>query len=172
MKYSYYARWYLILIIAIFFVSGCQSTKRIVAESEYVRAVMRTGAPVDSIKSASLTNLELTKLTHAANIYANFADKYRSPADALKYGGDELKQDYLKLKNDGYLVAYEIARENWLEYDTQTRDKMREWHRHATRLDSAALEHYRVEKYTDMAAEIMEYVRIGAQVLINVATKQ
>ena len=161
---------YFMVIMLCLTVVGCQSTKRVIVESEYIRAVMRTGAPVETIKSVKLTDIELIKLTRSANVYADFADKWRSPADALKHGGDELKEDYIKLK-DHYVMAYRIARDHWLDYPMSDRDQMREWHNHAVKFDEAALDYMKLEKYVDMAAEAVAYARMGAVILIGVATQ-
>lgn len=157
-----------VVIVCIFalFAGGCQSVHRIAIESEYLKAVNRTGAPIETIKTIGLTDAEMIQVTRSANVFAAFNDKWKSPTDALRYGGNELKQDYLDLRQ-AYIEAYAIANDNWVKYSMQDRQKMSEWHKHALALDEAAKDYEKVEKYVDMADQLIDLSKIGVSLLLR-----
>lgn len=160
---------YIILLFVALLLTGCEtfkSTKRVVVESEYLRAVVRTGVHIDTVQTGDLTDEQLIIFTESVNEFQNFIDKWQSPTDALKYGGLELKHDYIRVKR-AYIAAYKIVESKWGTYTKEQQDKMLEWHQHALKLDKAAQDHMKLEQYVDMAGELVHYGRLGLSLVLK-----
>ena len=132
------------LLIVVLLLSGCASTARITLESAYIDTMIKSGAPKEAIKTGSLTDTQLTIMTHAFNKYDQFRAKWTAN---FKTGGllyavtldDQLLTDYQELKQQ-YKAVKRIVIANWNDYDAVTRMQLTEYMRHAESLDSAVIE--------------------------------
>lgn len=162
-----------IIIILAIILSACgtfQASKTIVVESEYIRAAMRTGAPIEVVKRGDLSDFELMQLTRALNVYGKFTEKWKSPADVATYGNEALKDDYIELKN-AYVTVYKFVNKKRFSYSSDDWSKMAKWHQHAERIDEAALDYMKMQQYIDAANEVMHYGRILGSMAFGVVTK-
>ena len=132
------------LLIIMLLVTGCASTARITLESAYIDTMIKSGAPKEAIKTGSLTDTQLTILTHAFNKYDQFRTKWKAnfKTGMLLYPGtldDQLLADYQELKRQ-YGSVKRVVVANWNDYDAVTRMQLEEYMRHAEALDSAVVE--------------------------------
>lgn len=146
--------------------SGCASTARITLESAYIDTMMRSGAPKEAIKTGSLTDAQLTILTHAVNKYDQFRSKWKTnfKTGSLLYAGtldDQLLSDYQELKQQ-YNAVKRVVIANWNDYDAVTRIQLNEYMKHAESLDAAVVEFM---AYKDRDQAISHALEIFATVL-------
>ena len=158
------------MLVCLFLITGCTSTKRLVIESEFMREAIRSGQPVDIIETADLSDSELITLTHSANKFNNFIMKYDDPADVLIQGGERLVDDYKEVRA-AYIDVYDIVKLHWDEYSTAAKEQMLTWHKRAMALDEAAVKHYHAKQYVEMAQEAVKHTRLGIGMFMGVTTK-
>lgn len=159
-------KWILWLLVALFLIGCGTSTKRLALESEYMRTIIETGQPVETIKTADLTDEELLKLTQIGHQFNTFLDKYDDPLDVLKDGSETLERDYDAVR-ESYKDLYVLVRNNWHEYTPEDQALLREWDTHARLLDGAAISYKKMEKWLEMKDQAVKYTRIGVKLLIT-----
>ena len=153
-------------ILIVLLLTGCASTARITLESAYIDTMIKSGAPKEAIKTGSLTDTQLTILTHAFNKYDQFRTKWKAnfKTGMLLYPGtldDQLLADYQELKKE-YQSVKRVVIANWGDYDAVTRMQLAEYMRHAESLDAAVIE-FMADKNRDQA--ISHVLEIFATVL-------
>lgn len=141
-------------------ITGCASTARITLESAYIDTMIRSGAPKEAIKTGSLTDTQLTILTHAFNKYEQFRTKWKSQfkSGMLLYPGtidDQLLADYQELKQQ-YNSVKRVVVANWNDYDAVTRMQLTEYMRHAESLDAAVIEFMADKNRDQVISHVLE----------------
>lgn len=163
----------LIFIFAVIIIQGCagiKSTARVATETAYLESIARTGETNQVLKSAELNDFELMQLTHAFNTLANFRGKWKSflnaPLDSLNIvDPDELKMDFVNIKAQ-YMIVYNVAMNNWDQFDTPAKQHLILVHRHASRLDKSIETMIEHKELMSAVKTALEYVATAGTIAV------
>jgi hypothetical protein len=158
-------------LIALVLITGCAATKQVVVETAYLEAVARAGNTQPILKTAELTDFELMELTHAFNELGKFRAKWKAflqdpVANIHVISLDELDTDFAKVKYQ-YQIAFNVAANNWSEYDNADRAHMLRVHEHAEKLDQAVEDLKEEGEWIDAIKEAVHYVEVVAAIAVS-----
>ena len=142
-----------ILLVLLFSLAGCSSVPTILKEAVYVSDEMMSGAPIDTIRSVKLSEIQSMQVNHAVAEYESFKMKWDvlldDPAN-LDRLSEEFRKDYAALRQ--HVVNLEqVVRANWLAYTPDNKTRLAEYLYHVRRLDVAVSHFYMEKRYWDAA---------------------
>ena len=143
----------LILVMVILSSLGCSSLPTALKEAAYVSDEMSSGAPIDTIRSVKLSEIQSMQVNHAVSEYESFKMKWDvllgDPAN-LDRLSEEFRKDYAALRQH-VMNLDQVVRANWSAYTPENKTRLVEYLDHVKRLDAAVNHFYMEKRYWDAA---------------------
>lgn len=159
----------ILIVVLLFSLTGCSSLPTVLKEAAYVSDEMMTGAPIDTIRSVKLSDIQTMQVNHAVAEYESFKLKWDALADnpdSLSRLSEEFRKDYSALRQ--HVVNIEqIVRTQWADYSPESKTRLAEYLSHVKKLDNAVNHFYMEKRYWDAAKTSLLVIAT----LVEVGTK-